>query len=508
MGRAPPNDRLEQPAGNPAPAARGRWRTLGICGLLLLAIALVFGQTLGFEFVNWDDNDGVYENPRITGGLRISAVVGMFTQRHVESWCPLTSVSHMLTWCVFGYWAGGHHLTNVALHAASALLLFFALRRMTGAAWPSALVAAVFAVHPLHVESVAWVTERKDTLSGLFFMLALTSYLCYVSRRSLAWYLGMLGFFALGLVAKPMVITLPFVLLLLDYWPLGRLGGVRGQRRRGRAGGSRDQRLSNLSPLSSPVGPSLAPVRRWFVLGEKLPLLVLVGLSCCLTIWGQRSALGPNTFIGWEWRIQNAAISYAAYLGQFVYPAGLCVLYPRRSVYLPPSQVFAGVAVLLFVTSAALVLRRKAPYLLVGWLWYLGMLVPVIGLVQFGAQSEADRFTYLPQIGLYILLAWAAAGICWRLVERREKSGTRGDQRSAASAPLRDSLSPLPAPLSLVVFCLGAALLLAVMAGSAWRQTVFWQSSESLWIRAIECTPPNYVAYNELGSAPGAATAV
>ena len=171
MGQPPPNDRLEQPAGDPAPAAHGRWRTLGICGLLLLAIALVFGQTLGFEFVNWDDNDGVYENPRITGGLRISAVVGMFTQRHVESWCLLTSVSHMLTWCVFGYWAGGHHLTNVALHAASTLLLFFALRRMTGATWPSAVVAAIFAVHPLHVESVAWVTERKDTLSGLFFML-------------------------------------------------------------------------------------------------------------------------------------------------------------------------------------------------------------------------------------------------------------------------------------------------------------------------------------------------
>ena len=296
-----------------------RWPTLGICGLLLLAIALVFCQTVGFEFVNWDDNDGIFENPRITGGLKLAAVTGMFTQRHIESWCPLTSVSHLLTWCAFGGWAGGHHLANVALHAASTLLLFLLLRRMTAAVWPSALVAGLFAVHPLHVESVAWVTERKDALERLVLHAALGAYVGYVSARgesrrgrrggeacaerevssaaagtsfvsAVCWYLVMLIFFALGLLAKPMVITLPFVLLLLDYWPLGRLTTAREERGRERQGGRRGSQ-----PASPPL-PHLSLQYSWLggrtlVLCEKLPLFILVGFSCWMTIRGQGGAM-------------------------------------------------------------------------------------------------------------------------------------------------------------------------------------------------------------------------
>jgi protein O-mannosyl-transferase len=409
----------------------GRYQTIALCGLVVLVVTLVFGQVLGFAFVNWDDGDGVYNNPRVTRGLSVGAMVGVFIQRHVESWAPLTTVSHMLVWQLFGNRAWGHHLVNVLLHTASTVLLFLVFRQMTCRAWPAALVAALFAIHPLHVESVAWVTERKDTLSGLFFMLALGAYVGYVHAGSKRWYMAILVLFALGLVAKPVVITLPFVLLLLDYWPLRRLGAK--------------------------------------AFYEKIPLFVLVGLSCCLTIWGQRNALAPNEWISWSWRIQNALISYAAYVGQFFYPANLTVLYSRRNLHLPPGQVLGGLAVLVSITTIALLLRRKAPYLLVGWLWYVGMLVPMIGLIQFGAQSEADRFAYLPHIGLYLALAWGVADL------------------GRLRPPVR------------VACGVGGVLAVAVLTACAWQQTTVWQDSRSLWTNAMTRTPRNDVAYNKLG---------
>ena len=361
---------------------------LAVCGLLLLAVGLVFGQTAGFDFVNYDDDAGVYENRLVTGELTLRGLLAVFTDRHVESTVPLTYISHMLVWHLLGHGAAVHHLTNVLLHAASAVLLLLVLWRMTGRLWPSALVAAIFAIHPLRAESVAWVTERKDVLSGLLFMLTLAAYLRYVRRRfSLGRYLAVLACFIVGLAAKPMAVTLPFLLLLLDYWPLGRMNGT------------------------EPDVPARFSVPMRLIL-EKIPMLVIACLFCLLTVHGRTAAaLAANQQYSFGWRIGNALISYVAYLGQFFCPLGLAPCYPRRPV-LPPWQVAAAVLLLVSITAAAMRWRRQRPYLLVGWLWYVGMLVPVIGLVQFGGQAEADRFTYLPQIGLTIALAWTAADAC------------------------------------------------------------------------------------------------
>ncbi|MFZ1935147.1 MAG: tetratricopeptide repeat protein [Thermoguttaceae bacterium] len=423
-----------------------RLSLLAVCALLL-AVGLVFGQTSGFDFVNYDDDVGVYENRLVTGELTPRSLLAVFTDRHVESTVPLTQISHVLVWHLLGHDAAVHHLTNVLLHAASAVLLLLVLRRMTGHLWPSALVAAIFAIHPLRAESVAWVTERKDVLSGLLFMLTLAAYLRYVRQRfSFARYLAVLACFILSLAAKPMVVTLPFLLLLLDYWPLGRMDGAK------------------------PEAPARLSVPIRLIL-EKTPMLLITCLVCLLAVHGRTAAaLAANQQYSLGWRIGNALISYAAYLGQFFCPLGLAPCYPRRPV-LPPWQVAAAGLLLVSITAAAPRWRRQRPYLLVGWLWYVGMLVPVIGLVQFGGQAEADRFTYLPQIGLTIGLAWAAADACrtW----------------------------PRFRPICAIATT-SAVLILAVF---AWRQTSYWRDSETLWTHTLACTRQNTVAHNNLGIA-------
>jgi len=351
----------------------------------------------------------------------------------------------MLVWHLFGHDAAVHHLTNVVLHAASAVLLFLVLWRMTGRLWPSALVAAIFAVHPLRAESVVWVTERKDVLSGLLFMLTLAAYLRYARQRfSLGRYLAVLACLLVGLAAKPMAVTLPFLLLLLDYWPLGRI---------------------NDAERDVPARFSV-PMR---LILEKIPMLVIACLFCLWTVDGRTAAvLEVNQPYSFGWRIGNALISYAAYLGQFFCPLGLAPCYPRRPV-LPPWQTAATVLLLVSLTAVAMRWRRRRPYLLVGWLWYVGMLVPVIGLVPFGGPAEADRFTYLPQIGLAIALAWTAADACRR--------GPRFRPIWASAATC-------------------AVLILAI---SAWRQTSYWRDNETLWTRTLACTSRNAVAHNDLG---------
>ncbi len=341
---------------------------------LFLAVLAVFGRTVRYGFVNFDDDQYVYRNAHVTGGLSGQDVVWAFSHFYAANWHPLTWLSHMLDWDVYQQAAWGHHLSSVLLHAAAAILLFLALRRMTAALWPSALVAALFAIHPLRVESVAWIAERKDVLSGVFFMLTLLAYADYARRPGVLRYLWVVLAYVLGLMAKPMLVTVPLVLLLLDYWPLGRLGAW----------------------------------RRCVL--EKLPLLALAAASCVATILAQRAviAAAADTF-PFSWRLGNVPYSYVAYTVQFFYPVGLTPKYPYPPGGPPGWQAIAAALTLGGVTILALLAARKHPYLIVGWLWYLGMLVPVIGLVQVGSQPMADRYTYLPQIGLSIMLAWPLA---------------------------------------------------------------------------------------------------
>jgi tetratricopeptide (TPR) repeat protein len=414
-----------------------------------LAVALVFGQTVGHEFVNLDDGEYVSENPHLSQGLGAQGIAWTFTHSYAANWIPLTWISLMLDHQFYGLLAGGYHLTNVLLHAATAALLFLVLRRMTGRLWPSAFVAALFAVHPLRAESVAWVTERKDVLSGLFFMLTLAAYVSYVRHRpSLLRYLAMMVFFALGLMAKAMLVTLPFVLLLLDYWPLRRMAATAGK---------------------GEAIPGAGRAGRFFVVArlvvEKLPLVALAGACCLTTLWIQGNTLVPGEQLPLGWRMGNILVSYVTYLWQFFCPADLAAVYPRAGLDLPVANIFGAGLLLLGITAAVLRWRHRHPYLLAGWLWYLGMLVPVIGFVQVGLTSRADRFTYLPQIGLAIALAWGAADLCRSWSYRRWWCG------------------------------IASALVLAILMGCGWRQTSFWRDSESLWTHALDCSSQNSVAH-------------
>ncbi len=428
---------------------RDWYAAAAVCALLVLAVALVFGQTARFGFVNFDDNIYVYENPHMAQGLSGESIAWACTTFTSSNWHPLTWMSHLLDSQLYGQKnAGGHHMTNVALHAAVAIALFLVLWRMTGSLWPSAFAAMVFAVHPLRVESVAWVAERKDLLSGLFFMLTLAAYLGYV-RHPFSWrrYLLVIAVFALGLTAKPMLVTLPCVLLLLDYWPLGRMpfspSAAEGQI----GGGSR--RLLRL-------------------IAEKIPLFVLAIGSSIVTSMAQQNAMVSLDAAPISLRISNALVSSVAYIGQFFWPVNLAVFYPYPQGGHPMWAAVAAGAVLIAISAAALLCRRKRPYLLVGWLWYLGMLVPVIGLVQVGSQSMADRYTYLPQIGLAIAIVWGIADATARWPRRRLAF-------AAASCVL------------------GPALIVAAM-----LQTSYWRNGETLWSRALTSTEQNLFAHSNL----------
>ncbi len=446
------------------PAARSRRSIRLCCGFLLLAVGLVFGQTARHAFVNLDDNVYVYENPHVSHGLSGPGVVWAFSHSHVANWHPLTWLSLMLDCQLYGLHAGGHHLSNVLLHAATAVLLLLVLRRMTGDLWPSVFVAALFAIHPLRVESVAWVTERKDVLSGLFFLLTIAAYLRYVRHPfSPGRYLTVVVFFAMGLMAKPMLVTLPLVLLLLDYWPLGRMSASPTPPHC--SGG---ELVGTATFMQTELGRFL--LRRRLVL-EKLPLFALAAVSCVLTLGVQGDSLTLNEHLSLSWRIGNALIAYVAYLGHFFYPLGLAALYPRMGPDLPLGKLCLAVFVLAGITAAAVMWRKRRPYLLVGWLWYLIMMAPVIGLVPVGFGTMADRFTYLPQIGLGIALAYGAA----------------------------DALRFWPSRRA--VGAVAAALVLGIFMGCAWRQTSFWCDSQTLWTHALACTSQNSAAHNAFANA-------
>jgi protein O-mannosyl-transferase len=435
----------------PAAAKQGRSEAAAVVGisfLLVLVVLAVFGQTASYGFVNYDDGANVSQNPVVRKGLSGPVIGWAFTHSQAANWIPLTTLSHMLDCQLFGLRAGGHHLVNVFWHAANAVLLFLVLRRMTGGLWRSALVAALFAVHPLRAESVAWVSERKDVLSGFFFILTIWAYLRYVEefnppsqklRRARVFYGLSLLCFALGLMAKSMVATLPFVLLLLDYWPLRRWHEARqfpGQVR------------------------------------EKIPWLVLSAASCVATLLTPDLVIAGDHRLSLVNRIANALVSYVVYLKQMVFPAGLATPYPIRPGGQPWLTVGLAMVVLTAITAAVLSRRKKQPYLLVGWLWYLGMLFPVIGIIQISADaSHADRYTYLPEIGLAVSGIWAAADWFARWQRQRIVSG----------------------------------MVAAAMVGSlmvvARTQTSYWRDSESLWSHSLACNSSNYLAHCDLSLA-------
>jgi tetratricopeptide (TPR) repeat protein len=422
-----------------------------ICVLLVLSVIAVYCPALNFAFIDYDDGDYILNNPQVMRGLSWSGVAWAFTHFCASNWHPLTWLSHMLDVQLYGLNAGGHHATNVLFHAANTVLLFLWLRRATDFVWRSTLVAALFGLHPLHVESVAWVAERKDVLSTFFFLLTLMAYTRYVQKPEFRsqkselhlaifnsfflspFYWLALFCFALGLMSKPMLVTLPFVLLLLDYWPLNRIGNS-------------ESGVRNLK----------------MVLVEKAPFFVLSAGSCVLTFLAQQAgkAMMSTTVFPIGARIENAQISYALYLEKMFWPDNLAAYYPLYNP-IATDELILAVFVLLLVTGVVIILRRQRPYLVTGWLWYLGTLLPVIGLLQVGGQAMADRYTYVPLIGVFIALTWLLAEVSRTWVFRR---------------------------LLLAVLSAGV---LAVCGNLTATQVRYWQDSETVARHALAVTTDN-----------------
>ncbi len=428
-------------------ARRRSWLSSPALRVVLLAVALAaatcvaYGRLPTCGFVSYDDPDYVIQNPMVAGGVTWEGVRHAFTEAHAANYHPLTWISHMVDVELYGLHPAGHHLTNLLLHLANTLLLFALLLAMTGAATRSTIVAALFALHPVHVESVAWIAERKDVLSVCLALLTVAAYLAYVRRPNLRRYLAVAALFALALLAKPMVVTLPLLLLLLDCWPVAR-----------------DETATRL------------------VL-EKLPLLALSAASTCVTLLAQRGggAVVSHLSIPLVPRLSNAVVSCLRYLGKLLWPSRLSVFYPH-----PYLQGAAGWSTWLVVGAGATVvtlsllalqLRRRAPYLLVGWLWFLIALLPVIGIVQVGSQSMADRYTYLPSIGLFIAAVWGGAALVHRY-----------------ALPRRTTVA-------------AAVVLLATCAGLTWQQTGYWRDSVALYRHAVAVTDSNWEMRTNLANA-------
>jgi len=437
----------EEPMTRPIPANFSRSPTVrkAVLGLLLaVATVVVYYPVNHHHFVSYDDDIYVTNNWHIKYGLTWNAVKWAFTDFYADNWHPLTWLSHGLDCQLFFLNSGRHHATNLLLHTINAVLLYWVLLRATGFAGRSFMVAALFALHPINVESVAWVAERKNLLSMLFFLLALGAYRWYVSAPRAGRYATVALLFALGLMSKPQIITLPFVLLLWDYWPLKRL-------------------FPNCEfALEARVAP--AKSISWLVL-EKLPLLILAAASAVVTLHAQREATTPYPF---AFRLANALVSYAWYVEKAFWPSRFALLYPHPSGLPPVGQMVAASLLLLAVTALVVAARRRR-YLRVGWLWFLGTLVPMIGLVQVGRQAMADRYAYLSLVGLFIMVCWGAA-------EWAEQVHLRPLWMGAASA---------------------AVLLLLAMVTH--RQISYWKDSYALWTRSLQVTSPNNEAENNLG---------
>ena len=408
-----------------------RRRTLLVCVILAALTAVAYEGVRNNDFVNYDDDSYVTDNPQVQKGLCPESIKWAFTTFESGNWHPLTWLSHIIDCSIFGLKPAGHHLVNVGFHIINVLLLFLILKRMAGALWPSAFAAAVFGLHPLMVESVAWVAERKNVLSTFFALLTIAAYFRWTQKQGFWRYLAVAVLFAAGLLSKPMLVTLPFALILLDYWPLNRLN-------------------SKFSILNS--------------LYEKLPMMAMSAASCVVTYAAQAKSMAITDFVALPLtlRLENALLSYVRYLGKIFYPSPLAVLYPFNMNGPALWQTVACLLLLVLVSSAALVLRRRCGYLFTGWFWYLGTLVPVIGLIQVGLQSMADRYMYWPGIGIYIIVAWLACDLGVKL--------------------------KLPKP----VLATAGAVVLGVLMTLTWLQVRCWKNSMSLYERTLAVTKNNY----------------
>ncbi len=423
-----------QPAKAGAQQPGASYRSWLICLALAAATILVYWQVHSFEFVNYDDTDYVSANPTVQQGLSWKNIGWAFTTGHASNWHPVTWLSHMLDCTLFGVRPGAHHLTNLFLHVANTLLLFGLLKKFAGAIWRSAFVAALFALHPLHVESVAWISERKDVLSTFFFLLTLAAYFRYAKKPKRGSYLVVVVLFAVGLMAKPMLVTLPCVLLLLDFWPLKR-------------------------------------VRKWPALVlEKLPMFAMVVGSSIATYFAQKGygAVQSVSQIPIADRVANAFLSYARYLEKMFWPQDLAI--PYIGLPLDMWHVSLGAVFVCGSSFAAFKFARARPYFFVGWFWFLGTLVPVIGLMQVGSQSMADRYTYIPLIGIFVVIAWGVNELTGNLPNRK------------------------------IILSAASAVVLVACAAVSWRQIQYWRNTEALFIHATSVMKKNYFAHYNLGN--------
>jgi tetratricopeptide (TPR) repeat protein len=425
-----------------------------VLGLLLMAVTLaLYAPVARNRFVNFDDDTGIVNNAHVRAGLTWNTVKWSFTSFEQGNWHPLTWLSHALDYEWFGLDAAGHHLVSAWLHAMNVALLFWLLQSATGCTWRSLVVAALFGIHPVNVESVAWAAERKNVLSMFFFLLALLAYGWYARQPKLRRYGLVFLLFLLALMSKPQVITFPFLLLLLDYWPLRRLS-------------------TELAPGAAPERPG-APRFAFFVLVlEKVPLFLLSAASAVVTVMAQRAGHALRAASGYSLlnRIETALTSYVRYLGMAVWPSKLAVLYPHPTKLFPVWQVAAAVLVLLFVTAIVVWQWRQRPYLIVGWLWFLGSMFPMIGLVQVGGQALADRYAYIPFIGLFVMAVWTVAD--W--AERRKIPA-----------------AGIAVATTVVLIALGVV---------THRQIGFWRDTPTMWRRALEVTENNFVAHTNLAT--------
>jgi protein O-mannosyl-transferase len=423
-------------------------RTAVVSLVLVAATLLLYAPASHNGFVNFDDDAYILRNPHVRAGVTWPTIVWSFTHFEQANWHPLTWISHALDCQLFGLNPSGHHLTNVLLHALNVVLLFLVLQGATGSTSRSFAVAALFAFHPANVESVAWIAERKNVLSMFFFLLALLAYVRYAKHRGIATYMAVFVMFLLALMSKPQVITFPCLIMLWDYWPLGRIAKFSPARM--------DVKQFSVAKLTA----------------EKIPLLVLAAASAVVTVMAQRAgyAMLSASDYGLLNRAETALTSYVRYLGMLVWPSRLAVFYPHREGLFPVWQVIAASFLLVLLTAIAFVQSRKRPYLLVGWLWFLGAMFPMIGIVQVGGQALADRYAYIPFIALFAALVWLV-----------------GDW--AAGKPDRNKIAAFAAAIVLIAFGVITR-----------RQIGYWHDSESLWTRALDVTQDNFVAHTNLAT--------
>ncbi len=421
--------------------------------ILILSVLAIYRQTVWFDFILFDDQLYVTGNPLVNHGLSWTSFCGIWTNFTAANWHPLTIFSHQLDVTVFGLKAGGHHLTSVLLHAVNTILLFMVIKSFTGTMWRSFFVALLFAIHPLHVESVVWISERKDMLSTMFGLLSLLAYRRYASAPGLGRMLPVALFFALSLMSKPMLVTLPFLMLLLDWWPLCRFT------------------VNGKSLISGDYA-----LKKWIVAlcrltFEKWPLFLLVTGSCVITVVAQHGAISGMAQWPLKIRISNSVAALFEYLSKMVWPVNLGIFYPLPPFGQPVARVLLSAGVIMTLSILALALMRRRPWWFTGWFWYLGTLVPVLGIVQVGSQSWADRYTYWPLTGIFIILAWEGAALWKRL----------------------------NSPVLRILAGISVFAIMGTLGFTAWKQTSYWRNTESLFKHTLKVVPNNWLAHRILG---------